>query len=93
MAWIAKIKKFKKTVVNAFEELCDSGLNTERYHLLDHLVGDIRRLVTLSVLDVSPYIHFNVHIQQAYKTILPRRRKTVVKTVALMEGGYKRALS
>lgn len=44
-------KEFKKMVRDAFDEHCDSGLYTLKYHLLENMVEEIKRFETLSNLD------------------------------------------
>lgn len=71
-------------LVNAFDQHCDSGLYTLRFHLFDHMVKDIHIFGTLYVSDSIPYKHFNVHIKQAYKRISQRRQIRVMEMVGVM---------
>lgn len=39
-----KVQTFKRLLVNIFDDHCDSRLYTLKYHLLDHVVEDMRGL-------------------------------------------------
>lgn len=41
--------------VETFEKQCSSGPYSLKYHLIDHVVEDMQRLVTLPVLDSKQY--------------------------------------
>lgn len=41
---------FKDTLVVAFDRQFDSGLYNLKYHLLEHMVGDVQRFEALYVL-------------------------------------------
>lgn len=45
------VNQFKTILVEKFNQYCDSGLDTLKYHLLDHMVEDLQRFGTLSVKD------------------------------------------
>lgn len=60
----------KNTSVEKFDEHCDAGSYTLKYHLLDHMVNDILIFGMQSALGSKPYEHFNAHIRQAYKRAL-----------------------
>lgn len=47
----SKIEKFKKVLKEVLGEYCDSALYTLQYHVLDHMMEDIRDFGTVSVLD------------------------------------------
>lgn len=72
---------FKKQVWSLFGPHCDRGLNTLKFHLLDHLVDDLQRFGTVRVLSASPYEHYNVVIKQSYsgtsKRLQTRERDTI----------------
>lgn len=87
------VKQFRRTLLQTINEHCDSSLYTLKYHVLDHVVEYIQRFGTSSVLHSSPYEHFNVHIDQAYKRNLQRKRTKTIATVSLTERSYKRAVS
>lgn len=50
------INPFKSLLVETFREHCDSGMYTLRCCLPDHMVEDMRRFATLSVLDSVSYM-------------------------------------
>lgn len=56
-----RVKTFKRMLVVTFHELGDSGFYTFKYRLLDHMMNDLLKFGTLSVLDRNLYEHFNVH--------------------------------
>lgn len=41
--------------MGTFSEHCKSGLYTPRFHLLDHVMEDLRVFGTLPVLDAPPF--------------------------------------
>lgn len=59
-------KESKRMLVDTFAERCDSGLDILKSHQFDHLVKEVRRFRTISVLDRSPFEHFNVQVNQAH---------------------------
>lgn len=61
------VSEFKTILVKKFDAHCDSGLFTLKYHLFDIKVEALRRLRTLSVLDISPYEHLKVQIRPEYR--------------------------
>lgn len=83
-----RVKEFKRELVERFDDHCESGLYTLKFHLLDHMVEDIRKFGTLSVLDGSPFEHFNVHIKQAYRKTSQRRSTRMMETVGVIERRY-----
>lgn len=48
-----RVELFKKMLVEAIDEHCNSGLHVLKYHLFFYMVGRLPRLGTLSVLDIS----------------------------------------
>ena len=72
---------FKEHVWTLFGPHCDRGLNTLKFHLLDHLVDDLERFGTIHVLNASPYEHFNLIVKQSYagtsKRLQTRERDTI----------------
>lgn len=55
------VEKFKRILVETFDEHCVCSLYGLRRHLLEHIAEDIRRFGTLSVLNSSAYERINVH--------------------------------
>lgn len=60
-----KIEEFQSLLVRTFGEHCNSGLYILKFHLLDHVVEDLRLFGTLSVLDASRFEQYSVSIKQA----------------------------
>lgn len=83
---------FQKTLVETFYEHYDSGLNTLQYHILDHIVEYLLVFGTSALLDGSPYEHFSMHIKQAYKRILRRRRTKFMEKAGVIERSYEQKL-
>lgn len=59
--------------MNTFEEHSDSGLYWLKYHLIDHMVEDVRKSGTLSVFNSSLYQYSNVHTKRTHKRTSQRR--------------------
>lgn len=60
-----RVSELKKMSEKTFDEYNDSNLHTVKFHVLEHIVKNIRRFCTVSVLDSSPFKYLNVHIKQA----------------------------
>lgn len=68
---------FKKTVVEAFVEHCNTGHYTLNFHLLDNVIENLRRFETLGVLNAPPSESYVVHIEKPYhKTSRRMKAKT-----------------
>lgn len=61
-----RVTDYKRMLVDAFDEYYDSGLYRLKYQVLDHTVDDLQKFETLSILGISPYEHFSVHIKHFY---------------------------
>jgi len=79
-----KIYNFKKTVMQFYGKYCEKGLFTLKFHLLDHMVEDMRKFGTLSVLDASAYEHFNTDIKAAVRRTSQRSQYRMDETVAVL---------
>lgn len=64
-----RVDAFKWMFVNNFHGHCNSGLDTLKYHVLEHKVEALQKFGTLSVLDCSPYEFFNVDVKHSYRKI------------------------
>lgn len=58
--------------MNAFDEHCDSGLRTSKYHLHDYMVDDVRSFEMILVPDNSAYERFDVHNMEYIKRVRKR---------------------
>lgn len=102
------ITSMKKMIVSQYGPHSTTGLYTLKFHLLDHLPEDISRFGSLSMLDASPYEHFNTVIKNAYRqtsqrlvtrmdemiNVLEKRTVVVVPAnVGHIRAGRKRRLS
>lgn len=72
-------------LVQTFPDRCESGLYPLKYQLFGHVIEDIRRFQTPSVLDSGPYDYFNFLVKQAYERPWQRRLKRMMETVNIME--------
>ena len=75
------VREFKKLLWCVFGPHCNNGLNTLKFHLLDHLVHDLKRFGSISVLSASPYEHFNYVIKQSYASTSKRLQTRTGDTV------------
>lgn len=80
-------------LVEIFDEHCDFGLYTPKYHPLDQIVEDIQRLGTLFLLRSGSYNHDIVCIKQAYNRTLQRGLKRMMERVSVMRSRYENELS
>lgn len=71
---------------------CDSGPSALQYRLFDHLIENIQRIGTLSVLHSSPYRKLIVRIKQEKYRASLRRQTRRMQTLALIERRYRRAM-
>lgn len=85
-----KVLEFKAKVWNLFRPHCKPGLNTLKFHLLDHLVDDLERFGTIRVLSASPYENFNLIVKQAYSGTSKRLQTRARDTVQVLETNLKR---
>lgn len=81
---------FKKQVWALFGPHCDRGLNTLKFHLLDHLVDDLQRFGTIRVLSASPYEQFNLIVKQSYSGTLKRLHTRERDTIHNLDTNLKR---
>lgn len=79
-----RMKDFKPMLVHTFDEHCKLGLYTLKYHLVGHIMADLRISGTLSVLHSIPYDHFN----NSYKIISQRRQTSTMETKTVLHEDY-----
>lgn len=72
-------------LADSFDERCDFGMQSLKYHLLVHLLENVQGFRALPVLDSSPYEHLRVRNNQAYNRILRRRRTRMTVMVGATE--------
>lgn len=77
----SRISRFQKNVGDIFADNCSTGLFTLKFHLLHHIVEDLRRFGTLSVLDASPLKYYNVHIKTSYSRASGSMKAKLEETV------------
>jgi len=78
---MVSIHTFKSAVWRLFGPHCENGLNTLKFHLLDHLVDELARFGTVLVLSASPYEHFNLIVKQSYASTSKRLQTRTSDTV------------
>ncbi len=74
------IKTFKSKCVNLFSPFVDKGLFSLKFHLLDHLMEDLRKYGNLDFLDAGPYENYNFVIKEFYR-MTSKRKKTAFSEV------------
>ena len=82
------VQEWKKLVVEFFGAYCETGLFTLKFHMLDHMVTDIRKFGTLSVLSASQFEHFNTDIKKAVRQTSQRVSTRMDETVIAISNQY-----
>ena len=85
-----EVSAFKEDISKLFGPHCKTGLQTLKFHLLDHMVLDLERFGSLRVLSASPYEHFNLFVKQAYNSTSKRIPTRTKETVARLQTALKR---
>lgn len=62
----------KELIIFTFGPHCDNVTYTFMYNLLDHIVEGIQEMGNTSMLEASPYKHFNVFIKNSYRSTSKR---------------------
>jgi len=62
-------------------------MGTLKFHLLDHIGDDIRRMGGLHVGDAGIYEHSHVHFKQHYRGTSRRRRSAMDETISAIDVG------
>lgn len=65
--------------------VCMSGLNTKKFHLLDHFMENYKRFEEVSVLDVPAYEQFSVEVRRVYRGWSIKCARSMQETVMLIE--------
>jgi len=87
-----RVLQFKEAVIAFFGDYCDKGVFTLKFHLLDHMVDDLRRFGSLSVLDASAYEHFNTDIKSAVRRTSQRNQFRMDETVGVLSDPMSRVV-
>lgn len=66
---------FKRLRVDPFDDHCNFGLYGSKYNLFDHILEDLRKIGTLSVVHSSPYDRFEMHIKHSYRRTSKTRKQ------------------
>lgn len=72
-------------LLQTFDKQCDFSPYTRKYNLWYHMVEGIKLLPTTLFLDSRPYEHFAVHIKQAFRRTLQRRKVRMIETVNVIK--------
>lgn len=72
--------------MQTFSEHCNSGIYNLKFHLLDHVLEELKALGTLSVLDASSFAQYNVHVMHAYMQTLRIMDAWINKTARMVGG-------
>lgn len=76
-----EINHCKKIVLDTLAERSSPILFTLKIFLSKHIVADLRVFGTLSVLDDSPFEHYNLHNKTSYRRTSRRTKTRMEKTV------------
>jgi len=76
------ISAFKRSMTSLFHNASPTGIGTLKFHLLDHIVDDIRSFGSIRMLTASPFEHFNIHIKSAHASTSGRLLSRDAETVA-----------
>lgn len=78
------IDHLKKECKKVFGPYVEKGMYTLKFHLLDHLVPDLKRYGSLDVLDGGPYEYFNTVVKLHYRLTSKRKSSALEETVQRM---------
>ena len=79
-----EVLSFKKKATDVLGNLDDINLFTLKFHLLDHLCNDLARFGDLSLLDASPFEHFNYVIKSFIRMTSMRKSTTIEEAIRIM---------
>lgn len=82
---IADGQRIKEMTKKAFDEDCERGLHTVKFHLLDHIGKHLTNFGYLHVLNSSPLAQYNVHVKSPYRSTSQRRRKRLQEAVKIID--------
>ena len=78
-----RIKRFKKDALQLYGDHHSSQLCTEKFHLLDHIGEDIRRLGGIRFGDAGLYEYAHTLVKKAYRSGSRRKKSAMDETVTL----------
>ena len=76
-----RITKFKNDTRNLYAEHQASELRTEKFHALDHIADDIRRLGSLRYSDAGLYEYAHTKVKGAYRSGSKRKHSAMDETI------------
>ena len=74
------IKTFKTLARNVLGDYQTSGMGVKKWHMLDHLVPNIRRYRGLHYIDAGPFEHAHLQFKKSYLEISQRKSTGLVET-------------
>jgi len=80
-----RIKEFKEVAVRVFADYQPSGMGTLKFHLLDHIGDDIRRMGGLQFGDAGLYEHSHVYFKQQYRGTSKRSKTALEETLTAID--------
>lgn len=80
-----KIVRFKKEAVELYESYQASGMGTLKFHLLDHLVDDLRRMGGIHTLDAGLYEHSHARVKRWYNRTSKRRATAMSESMEILQ--------
>lgn len=81
------VRPLKQMTVDIFDEHGDTCFCTLKYYLLDHMLEDLHKKMTLNVLNSSSYGHCNVHIRHWYRSTSPKWQTWIMETMNFRRSG------
>ena len=75
------IATFKEKAVSLFQEFQASGMGTLKFHMLDHILHDLRIVGGIFFMDASSFEHSHVHFKEKYRETSKRRATAMTETV------------
>jgi hypothetical protein len=78
------ICSFKSSMTLLFNDCSPTGIGTLKFHLLDHIVDDLRCFGSIRMLTASPFEHFNIHIKSAHASTSGRLLSRDAETAAAL---------
>lgn len=77
-----KVNTLIQLTQTLFEPYVENGLFTLKFHILHHLVEDVKRYTSLEYLSASPYEYYNTRIKQNYRKTSKRHATVMDETVS-----------
>lgn len=79
----------RKKIAELLSSVCTSGVYTLKFHFLDRVMNDDRKVQDMSVLGSSGYEQFQVHMKRAYRASSKRVATRMKATVMLIKRQHR----